>query len=68
MGIALHKPSLAEFMAWEAEQETRHEFHRGEVFAMMGGRRGHSRIIANLVRTIWATISMARPAKSSAKA
>jgi Uma2 family endonuclease len=50
MGVPLHKPSLSQFMNWEAEQEGRHEFHRGEVFAMVGGRRGHSRIIANLVR------------------
>jgi Uma2 family endonuclease len=50
MGAPLHKLSLLQFMAWEAEQEGRHEFHRGEVFAMVGGRRGHSRIIANLVR------------------
>jgi Uma2 family endonuclease len=50
MGAPLHKLSLSQFMDWEAEQEGRHEFHRGEVFAMVGGRRGHSRIIANLVR------------------
>ncbi len=50
MGAPPHKPSLSEFMAWEAEQAGRHEFHRGEVFAMVGGRRGHGRIIANLVR------------------
>ena len=50
MGVPIHKLSLAEYMAWEAEQEGRNEFHRGEVFAMVGGSRGHSRIIANLVR------------------
>jgi Uma2 family endonuclease len=50
MGVALHKMSLAEYMAWEAEQEGRNEFWRGETYAMLGGRRGHSRIIANLVR------------------
>ncbi len=50
MGVPLHKLSLSEFMAWEEKQEDRHEFHGGEVFAMVGGRRGHSRIIANLVR------------------
>lgn len=50
MGVALHKLSLAEFLTWEAEQDGRHEFHSGEAFAMVGGRRGHSRIIANLVR------------------
>ncbi len=50
MGVLIHKLSLAEYMAWEAEQEGRNEFHRGEVFAMVGGCRGHGRIIANLVR------------------
>jgi Uma2 family endonuclease len=50
MGAPLQKISLSEFMACEANQEGRHEFHRGEVFALVGGRRGHSRIIANLVR------------------
>lgn len=50
MGVPLHKLSLTEYMAWEAEQVGRNEFHRGEVFAMVGGRRGHSRIIVNLVR------------------
>lgn len=50
MGVPLHKMSLAEYMAWEAQQAGRNEFYRGEVFAMVGGRRGHSRIIANLVR------------------
>jgi Uma2 family endonuclease len=50
MGAALHKLTLSEYLAWEAEQEGRNEFCRGEVFAMVGGRRGHSRIISNLVR------------------
>ena len=50
MGVPMHKISLAEYMAWEAEQDSRNEFCRGEVFAMVGGRRGHSRIIGNLVR------------------
>ena len=50
MGVSRQKLSLSEFLAWEAEQEGRNEFHRGEVFAMVGGRRGHARIIANLVR------------------
>jgi Uma2 family endonuclease len=50
MGLPLHKMSLADYMAWESEQEGRNEFYRGDVFAMVGGRRRHSRIIANLVR------------------
>jgi len=50
MGVPLHRLSLAEFLAWEATQEGRHEYYRGEVFARVGGRRGHSRVIANLAR------------------
>jgi Uma2 family endonuclease len=50
MGAPLHKLTLAEFLTWEASQKGRNEYHRGEVSAMVGGRRGHSRIIANLVR------------------
>lgn len=52
MGVPRQKLSLGEFLAWEANQEGRNEFHRGEVFAMVGGRRGHARIIANLVRRL----------------
>ena len=49
---ALSKPSLTliEFLAWENEQPERHEFHCGEVFAMVGGRRVHGRVVSNLVR------------------
>lgn len=50
MAVAPHKYSLAEYVAWEADQQDRHEFYRGEVYAMVGGRRGHARIVANLVR------------------
>lgn len=50
MGMPLHRLSLAEFLAWEAEQVERNEFWRGEVFAMVGAKRGHGRVIANLMR------------------
>ncbi|HSW03175.1 Uma2 family endonuclease [Aquabacterium sp.] len=40
--------SLADFMAWESQQDTRHEFFRGEVFAMTGGSARHNRVILNL--------------------
>jgi Uma2 family endonuclease len=48
MGLPLLKPSLADFLAWENEQPDRHEFHRGEIFAMVGGRRTHGRVVSNL--------------------
>ena len=49
---ALSMPSLTltEFLTWENEQPERHEFHRGEVVAMVGGRRVHGRVVSNLVR------------------
>lgn len=50
MGVPLQKLSLADFLAWENAQPEKHEFHRGEVFAMVGGRRSHGRTVMNLSR------------------
>ena len=50
MGLPLPQLSLHDFLAWENDQPDRHEYHRGEVFAMVGGRRTHGRVIANLMR------------------
>jgi Uma2 family endonuclease len=50
MGMPLTRWSLAKYLAWENEQVERHEFHRGEVFAMVGGRRSHGRVVLNLAR------------------
>lgn len=52
MGLPLHKPTLAEFLAWENAQHDRHEFYRGEIFAMVGGTSRHNRVIVNLTRHI----------------
>ena len=48
---ALSKPTLTliEFLAWENEQAERYEFHRGELYAMVGARRSHGRVVANLL-------------------
>ncbi len=35
-----------EYLAWEAEQDGRHEFFRGEVFAMAGGSLRHNALTA----------------------
>ena len=48
MGHALTKLSLQEFLDWENQQAERHEFHRGEVFAMVGARRIHGRAALNI--------------------
>ena len=52
MGVPLQKLSLADFLAWENAQPEKHEFHQGEVFAMVGGRRSHGRVVSNLDRHI----------------
>lgn len=52
MALAQTRMTLDEFIAWENTQPERHEFFRGEVFAMVGGRRTHGRVISNLVRRL----------------
>ena len=52
MGIPLQELTLAAFLDWENAQPERHEFHRGEVFAMVGGRRSHGRVVLNLARRL----------------
>ena len=48
MGQALPRLSLEEFIAWEDAQPEKHEFVRGEVFAMVGARRVHHEVVSNL--------------------
>ena len=48
MALLAQKLSLDDFLAWENQQVDKHEFHRGEVFAMVGGRRTHGRVVLNL--------------------
>ena len=44
------KLTLEAYLAWENEQPEKHEFHRGEVFAMVGARRAHGRVVGNIAR------------------
>lgn len=44
--------TLDELIAWESAQPERHEFFRGEVFAMVGSRREHGTIVGNLMREL----------------
>jgi Uma2 family endonuclease len=50
VGYALKRQpmSAAEFLAWEETQPTRHEFVRGEVFAMVGVVDRHNTVSLNL--------------------
>lgn len=50
MGVPQHHMSLAEYLEWEAVQTDRNEYWRGEIFGMVGGNRGHGRVVANLMR------------------
>lgn len=50
MRVPREKLSLAAFLEWENAQETRNEFHCGEIFAMVGARRPHGRVVSNLAR------------------
>lgn len=54
MGDALKKPhwSVQAYLQWEAEQPTRHDYVRGEVFAMTGGTLRHNRA-AIAATTAW---------------
>ncbi|MDQ2779542.1 MAG: Uma2 family endonuclease [Pseudomonadota bacterium] len=44
------KMTLQVYLDWENDQEERHEYWAGEVFAMTGGRRVHGSVVTNLVR------------------
>jgi Uma2 family endonuclease len=52
MGNALPKMSLEDFLAWENEQPERHEFVRGEVYAMVGARRVHAEVCGNVFASL----------------
>jgi Uma2 family endonuclease len=52
MGSALPKMTLAEFLDWENAQVEKHEFVRGEVFAMVGGRRVHGLVLLNAASSL----------------
>jgi Uma2 family endonuclease len=40
----LSKFTLDEYFAWEEQQEVKHEYFEGEVYAMSGGTQNHSRV------------------------
>lgn len=51
-GHALPRLSLDEFIVWENEQPEKHEFVRGEVFAMVGARRVHNLVVGNVFASL----------------
>ena len=52
MAVPAVKMSLDDFLAWENAQEMRHEFWRGEVFAMVGARRVHGLVVGNVFASL----------------
>jgi Uma2 family endonuclease len=49
-------PTLAEFAAWEALQEAKHEFAAGRVFAFAGGTKAHAIIAVEIVSVLHARL------------
>ena len=60
MGHAQPVMTLAEFLAWEETQPERHEFLRGEVFAMVGARRVHGIVSLNIAAGLKALLRGSR--------
>jgi Uma2 family endonuclease len=44
--------TLAEFLAWEERQQTKHEFRNGAMFAMAGATDDHGQIVTNPIAII----------------
>ena len=52
IGASPTRMTADEFLAWEREQEGRHEFYRGAVFAMAGGSPRHNALGAAVIRDL----------------
>lgn len=50
----LHHYTEAEYLEFEENSESKHEYFEGEIFAMAGASKSHQRIISNLVINIGA--------------
>ncbi len=48
--------SPADYLAWERQQPVRHEFVRGEVFAMAGGTPRHNALCVNVAAALHAAL------------
>lgn len=49
MSLPQHKITPDEYLAWEADQPDKHEFYRGEIFAMVGASRVHAEVTRNFL-------------------
>ena len=52
MGNALTRMSLQQFLDWEEVQAGKHEFHLGEVYAMVGAKRIHGLVCLNIAASL----------------
>ncbi len=50
------KMTVADYIAWEAGNELKHEFIDGEVIEMTGGTGKHSKIAANIIFAIYGRV------------
>ena len=47
------KLTPAEYLEFERKSEIRHEYFKGQIFAMSGAKRNHNKVVANLSGLIW---------------
>lgn len=54
MSLPAHKPffDAQAYLAWEAEQANKHEYHDGEVFAMAGASEAHVTVALNVAMAL----------------
>lgn len=55
--VAVPRYTAAEYLAFERDSDTKHEFYRGELFAMSGGTGPHSGIASNIIRALGNALS-----------
>jgi Uma2 family endonuclease len=54
--VTLPRMTYAEYLELERSSEIKHEYLRGEVFAMAGGTPEHARLAANVIRELGAAL------------
>lgn len=55
VGIAPHR-TPQEYLAWEQDQPTKHEYRNGEIVAMAGASSNHNQIVANVLGELRAAL------------
>jgi Uma2 family endonuclease len=52
----LSKVSVEDYLAWERQQEGKHEYYEGEIYAMAGGSPRHNALSARMVAALGAAL------------